>query len=224
MGNPFAESRSEEQQYENYLYFQYNNRYPTIDFGAPLRCFLCRGLHVSTDCQVGNLFAGSHARIAQHRDQGAQQTQADAQNLAIQGNQLATEIQWQEHEPYPMEQCNETTMEIKEQIEQQIWVEQVEMEVSKSLLHKDDTSTFPEPLEICLVLSTTAKEESYKDTYVFVDLREGKPKPPPPFEQNPYLGRKEIPSYSRYAVLGELSSLPVIWLGWCGKLIRRYQL
>ncbi|KAL5840634.1 hypothetical protein ACOSQ3_013301 [Xanthoceras sorbifolium] len=95
VGNPFAGSRSEEQQYENYLYFQQNNPYPTIDCGAPLRCFLCERLHVSTDCQ----------------------TQANAQSLAIQSNQLATDIQWQEHEPYPMVQCNEMAVEIEEQVE-----------------------------------------------------------------------------------------------------------
>ena len=157
-------------------------------------------------------------------DQVAQHTQAATQSLEIQIGQLATEIQWQEHEPYPMVQCNETAVEIEEQIEHQIWVDQVETEGSKNLFYGDEASTLPEPLELCLVHSATAKEESHQDTYVSVDLGEGKPKPPPPFEQNPHLGRKEIPSHSRYAVLGESSSLPVIWLGWCGKLMRRYQL
>ncbi|KAL5826629.1 hypothetical protein ACOSQ3_018467 [Xanthoceras sorbifolium] len=115
-------------------------------------------------------------------DQVAQYTQVATQSLEIQISQLATEIHWQEHEPYPMEQCNETVVEIEKQIEQQIWIDQVEMEGSKSLLHEDDTSTLPERLEICLVQSTTTKEENHQDIYVSVDLGEGKPRPPPPFE------------------------------------------
>ncbi|KAL5733983.1 hypothetical protein ACOSP7_031844 [Xanthoceras sorbifolium] len=123
-----------------------------------------------------------------------------------------------------MEQCNETAVEIEERVEQLNWIDQVETERSKNLFNEDEASTFPEPLELCLVHSVTAKEESHQDTYVSVNLGEGKPKPPPPFEQNPHLGRKQIPSHSRYAVFEESSSLSVIWLGWCGKLMRRYQL
>ncbi|KAL5775470.1 hypothetical protein ACOSP7_013027 [Xanthoceras sorbifolium] len=123
-----------------------------------------------------------------------------------------------------MEQCNETSLEIEKLVENPIWVDQVEMEGSKSLSHEDEVTIFLEPHELCLVHSATVEKDSHHSTFVFVDIGEGKPKQPLPYEQLPRLGRKKLPSYSRYAELGELSSLPVIWLGWCSKLMRRYQL
>ncbi|KAL5819085.1 hypothetical protein ACOSQ3_007313 [Xanthoceras sorbifolium] len=242
VGNPFAESRSEQMQYEGYVHYQQNDPYlSSYNPGWSNHSeshWSNQQEHQEIDPALEDMILKFMSKMDERMDsqdealrkleakldQVAQHTQAATQRLEIQISKLATDIQWQEHEPYPMVQCNETAVEIKEQNEHQIWVDQVETEGSQNLFYGDDTSTLPEPLELCLVHSATAKEESHQDTYVSVDLGEGKPKPPPPFEQNPHLGSKEIPSHSRYAVLGESSSLPVIWLGWCGKLMRRYQL
>ncbi|KAL5752237.1 hypothetical protein ACOSP7_022424 [Xanthoceras sorbifolium] len=149
-------------------------------------------------------------------DQVAQHIQMAFQSLDVQINQLAIEIHWQEQEalpssmePYSMKQCNEIALEIEKLVEHPMWVDQVEMEVSKSVSLVVEASTFPKPLELCLLYDTTVKEDSHQGTYVFVDIGEGKPRPSPPFEQPPCLGRKKIPSHFRYAKLGELSSLPV---------------
>ncbi|KAL5808744.1 hypothetical protein ACOSQ3_029435 [Xanthoceras sorbifolium] len=119
-------------------------------------------------------------------------------------------------------------LEIKKLVEYPMGISQVEMELSKSLPHGDETVTSQEPLDSFVVHAIKENDShkvandalwldslllsSYKSTFYFEELGEGKPKPPLPFKQPPHLGPKKLHSHIRYVWLGELYSLPVIWL------------
>ncbi|KAL5752109.1 hypothetical protein ACOSQ2_022616 [Xanthoceras sorbifolium] len=119
-------------------------------------------------------------------------------------------------------------LEIKKLVEHPMRIDQVKMEMSKSLSHEDEAATSQEPLDSFIVHAIKdndnhklADDALWLDsslppsskTFYFEELREGKPKPPPPFEQPLHLGPKKLPSQLRYVWLQELFSLLVTWLG-----------
>ncbi|KAL5801040.1 hypothetical protein ACOSQ3_032672 [Xanthoceras sorbifolium] len=238
--------------------------------GTPLGCFLCRGPHVSIDCQVGNPFAdGSYKQINyvqnynyQHNNpypsiynprwsnradflwSNQQEEKSSVEDLisafmlkqdAIMSN-MDTRMDVQESSLKQLGQA--ITLEIKKLVEHPMGIDQVEMEVSKNVSHGDKVATSQEPPDSFFVHAIEKDDSqkvaddalwldsslpfSYESTFYFKELGEGKLKPPPPFEQLPHLGHKKLLSYLMYALLRELSSLPVTWLGWYGSLMRRY--
>ncbi|KAL5818678.1 hypothetical protein ACOSQ4_022520 [Xanthoceras sorbifolium] len=118
-----------------------------------------------------------------------------------------------------MDTWMDTTLEIKKLVEQPIGVDQVEMEVSKSLSHGDEAPTSQEPPDSFIVHAVKEDDNHkladgalwldssllplYESTLYLEELVKGKPKPPPLFKQPPHLGPEKLPSHLRYAWLEE---------------------
>ncbi|KAL5747830.1 hypothetical protein ACOSQ2_025127 [Xanthoceras sorbifolium] len=217
--------------------------------GIPLGCFLCGGLHISIDCQVGNPFTdGSYEQInyvqnynyqhnspypsiynswwSNHADfswSNQQEEKSSVEELisafmskqdTIMSN-MDTQMDVQESSLKQLGQA--IILEIKKLVEHPMGIDQVEMEVSKNVSHGDKAATSQEPLDSFFVHAIEKDDSqkvaddilwldsslppSYTSTFYFKELGEGKPKPPPPFEQPPHLGPKKLPSYLRYAWL-----------------------
>ncbi|KAL5764640.1 hypothetical protein ACOSQ2_017234 [Xanthoceras sorbifolium] len=212
VGNPFADGSCEQINFVQNYNYQHNNPYPSIynPRWSNHADFLWSNQQEEKS-SVEDLISAFMSK--QYAIMSKMDTRMDVQEISL--KQLGQAI----------------TLKIKKLVEHPVGIDQVEMEVSKNVSYGDKAVTSQEPLDSFFVHAIEKDDSqkvaddalwldssllpSYRSTFYFKELGEGKPKPPPPIEQPPHLGPKKLPSYLRYAWLRVIfSSCHLVRMVW----------